>query len=78
MAGHTSWRELKAKTTRAPQTEQWSLVVRRTYRPWWTFWLVRRTDSLVACKLTSQEEALALCAELKAESPKCDFELRRS
>jgi hypothetical protein len=55
----------------------WSLTLRRTYRPWWSLWLVVRWHELRLTRDGTGEDVLASAADLKAQFPKWDFDLRR-
>ena len=54
----------------------WRLVLRRRYRPWWALWLISRTYELEAVRDCDESDALRVAAELKAEHPKWELELR--
>lgn len=58
--------------------ETWSLVLRRRYRPWWTLWLGVRWREISAERVGTEDDILASAAEMKAEFPRWEFELRRT
>jgi hypothetical protein len=56
---------------------EWTLIVHRTFHPWWGLGLVRRTLDISLIHTGTEEEILARAADLKAKHPSWDFQLRR-
>jgi hypothetical protein len=54
----------------------WRLVLRHRYRPWYRLWLVTRTYEIEAVRECEESDVLRCAADLKAEFPKWELELR--
>jgi hypothetical protein len=74
MSGHHPWRGIQRERE---QRERWQLTVSRTYRPWWTLWLLCRRSEVTFSREGSEEEILASAADLKGQYPGWEFDLRR-
>ena len=61
-----------------PVVDSWALRLSKSVRPWWGLGLIRRKCELTFFREGSEESVLAGLAEMKAEYPTWEFELRRA
>jgi hypothetical protein len=58
--------------------DSWELTLRRSFRPWWGLGIIVRWHEIALSREGLEKDVLAGLAELQAEFPEWELELRRA